>query len=229
VPTTSALVPPVDDSELALTAVELDAGETFAPADGVADTLLFVHEGAGTLAFGNESHSLGHGAGALILASEQATLMAGAAGLAFVRATVGPSADRHAPLGTREVVVQLDGVGSDRATGARSFKILFGPDNGSTRATLFVGFIPPGKAPWHYHLYDEILWVPKGPGRLHVEERVDELETGAAFRLRPRQIHIVENASPGHEMSVLGIFTPAGSPSAAYLRPDRAAADSLAE
>ena len=80
------------------------------------------------------------------------------------------------------------------ATGARSFQILFGPHNGSTRATLFAGFIPPGKAPWHYHLYDEIVWVPEGPGRLHLAEGSEELGAGAAFRLRPRQVHIVENA-----------------------------------
>ena len=59
----------------------------------------------------------------------------------------------------------------EKATRARSFRILFGPHNGSTRATLFAGFVPPGKAPWHYHLYDEIVWVPEGPGRLHLGER----------------------------------------------------------
>ena len=52
------------------------------------------------------------------------------------------------------------------ATGARSFQVLFGPHNGSARATLFVGHLPPGRAPWHYHLYDEIVWVPFGPGRV---------------------------------------------------------------
>ena len=43
------------------------------------------------------------------------------------------------------------------------------------------------------------------------------LEAGAAFRLRPREVHIVENSSPDREMIVIGIFTPAGSPAAAYL------------
>jgi quercetin dioxygenase-like cupin family protein len=94
--------------------------------------------------------------------------------------------------------------------------VLLGPENGSTRATLFLGRIPPGAAPWHYHLYDEIVWVPDGPGRLHVGDRVEELGPGAAFRLRPRELHVVENAGDA-EMTVLGLFTPAGSPSAAYL------------
>jgi hypothetical protein len=37
-------------------------------------------------------------------------------------------------------------------------------------------------------------------------------------------VHIVENSDPVAELAVLGIFTPAGSPSAAYLMPDVAEA-----
>jgi len=165
----------------------------------------------------------------LAIAGEDATLTAGAHSLAVVRATVSAEADRHAPMGPRESVVRLEEAGRNRAASARSFQILFGPHNGSTRATLFAGFIPPGKAPCHYHLYDEIVWVPEGPGRLHLGERVAELEAGSAFRLRPREVHIVENASLDREMMVLGVFTPAGSPSAAYLTPDVAAEYRFAE
>jgi hypothetical protein len=35
-------------------------------------------------------------------------------------------------------------------------------------------------------------------------------------------VHIVENASADRTMTVIGIFTPAGSPSAAYLTEDAA-------
>jgi hypothetical protein len=42
-------------------------------------------------------------------------------------------------------------------------------------------------------------------------------------------VHIVENLDPEHELVVLGIFTPAGSPSAAYLMPDVAAQHMLAD
>ncbi len=102
-----------------------------------------------------------------ILVGEHATLEPGDAGeLVVLQATVGPEADRHAPLGTREVVVDVDAASASQATGARSFRVLFGPHNGSTRATLFVGYLPPGRAPWHYHLYDEIVWIPEGPGRV---------------------------------------------------------------
>ncbi len=136
--------------------------------------------------------------------------------------TVDADVDLHAPMGPRELVVSLDAADTQQATGGRSFEILFGPHNGSTRATLFAGFVPPGRAPWHYHLYDEIVWVPEGPGRLHLAEGDAALESGSAFRLRPRQVHIVENASAA-EMTIIGVFTPAGSPSAAYLTADAAA------
>jgi quercetin dioxygenase-like cupin family protein len=82
---------------------------------------------------------------------------------------------------------------------------------------MFVGYIPPGRAPWHYHLYDEIVWVLRGEGRLHIGDDVEPLPPGVAFRLHPREVHIVENTDPVAELAVLGVFTPAGSPSAAYL------------
>jgi quercetin dioxygenase-like cupin family protein len=132
-------------------------------------------------------------------------------------------------MGRRELSASLDDADSGAATGARSFRILFGPTNGSTRATLFAGFVPPGKAPWHYHLYDEIVWIPEGPGRVHRGGSVEELGPGSAFRLRPREVHIVENTSPDRDLTLLGVFTPAGSPAAAFLTPDVAAEYRFAE
>ncbi len=218
---TDALVPVLDDSPLALSGVHIGPGDSLTVSETAHDSLLYVYEGEGTVRF-DAPHSLTPGTSLLVLAGEHAELSAEGE-LHAILATVGPDADRHAPLGAREHVVRLADAEARRATGSRSFQILFGADNGSTRATLFVGFIPPGKAPWHYHLYDEIVWVPEGPGRLHLGEGTDELGPGSAFRLRPREVHIVENASADREMAILGIFTPAGSPSAAYLAPDVAA------
>jgi quercetin dioxygenase-like cupin family protein len=121
-------------------------------------------------------------------------------------------------------VVALDHVEPGQATGARSFQVLYGPHNGSTRATMFVGYVPPGSAPRHYHLYDEIVWILRGEGRLHLGDEVEALAPGVAFRLHPREVHIVENTQPEAELAVLGIFAPAGSPSAAYLEPHVASA-----
>src|SRR5262245_10575896 len=188
----SELVPAADDSALALSLLELDGSRTLA--DRVRDTLLFVASGAGTLTLGEERHTLSEGSAALVLAGEEAEIVPNG-GLGLLRASIGPEADRHAPLGPREVVTRLDAAASESATGSRSYQVLVGPGNGSTRATLFAGYLPPGRAPWHFHLYDEIVWVRDGPGRLHLAGGVDELDIRSAFRLRPRQVHIVENAS----------------------------------
>jgi quercetin dioxygenase-like cupin family protein len=217
------LAPPLPGSALAAWERRLEAGEGSAVGDPEHDCLLYVFGGSATITIDGRESELERGAAALVLAGEHGELEAGNPGLAALLTTVAPSADRHAPMGRREVTTRLDDGGPERASGARSFQILFGPHSGSTRATLFAGFIPPGKAPWHYHMYDEIVWVPEGPGRLHLEEGTVELRAGSAFRLRPRQVHIVENTSTDREMTIIGIFTPAGSPSAAYLTPDVAA------
>jgi len=217
------LVPSLDGSTLALSSVRIDGGSASSISYSDHDALLYVVDGSGSLSIAGDSCALSDGAACLVLAGEEATLLACGDGLTVLCTTVAPEADRHAALGGRETVTRLDDADSEQATGARSFQILFGPHNGSTRATLFAGYIPPGKAPWHYHLYDEIVWVPTGPGRLHIGETTEELDAGSAFRLRPRQVHIVENLSAADTMTVIGIFTPAGSPSAAYLMPKVAA------
>ncbi len=222
-PRVSRAIAPIADSPLALDQRSLQAGATATIGEPDADTLVYVAAGAGSLALEDATHAVAIRSAALVLAGEEASLAADGTGLELVVMTVGPEADRHAPMGARDVVASLDVSGAQLATGARSFQVLFDATNGSTRATLFAGYIPLGKAPWHYHLYDEIVWVPTGPGRLHTGDAIEELVPGAAFRLRPREVHIVENASSDTELTIIGLFTPAGSPSAAYLMPEVAA------
>jgi quercetin dioxygenase-like cupin family protein len=217
------IVPPLEGSALVLTEVRLDAGEAHAAGDVEHDSLVYVFSGSGILALNGETWPIAAGAGGLVLAGEEARIEAVEGELSALVATAGPETDRHAPIGPRAKVSRPNRAGPEHATGARSFQVLLGPHNGSMRATLFAGYIPPGKAPWHYHLYDEIVWVPEGPGRLHIGDTTEELGSGSVFRLRPRQVHIVENLSADRTMTVIGVFTPAGSPSAAYLTPDVAA------
>jgi quercetin dioxygenase-like cupin family protein len=212
-------VAPRKGSELALETVNVVAGTTHDVGDAGHDVLLFVFAGSATL----EGDPIGVGSAALLLEGEEAVVVAGPDGISFVRATLGASTDLHAPMGQRERIVEIAHVEPGKATGSRSFQVLFGPHNGCTRATMFVGYVPPGKAPWHYHLYDEIVWIWRGPGRYHLADGVEEIDDGSAFRITPREVHIVENTSADRELAILGIFTPAGSPSAAYLMPDIAA------
>ena len=201
-------VPPQRGSELALETLRLGPGEAHEVGDPGHDVLLFVFAGGGELA----AEPVESGSAALLLEGEQAALEAGAEGISLVRVTLGGDTDLHAPMGARERIVPIAAVEPGKATGSRSFQVLFGPHNGCTRATMFVGYVPPGKAPWHYHLYDEIVWIWRGPGRYYLGDEVEPLEDGSAFRITPREVHIVENTSPDRELAILGIFTPPGVP-----------------
>jgi quercetin dioxygenase-like cupin family protein len=213
-----SVIPPLDDSALALSTLEVGAEAALEVNETDVDSLLYVASGTGSLSLDGLTAELGPATAALVLAGEQGVIAADST-LQLVHVTVAAVTDRHALLGDRETVVRVDAGRAQQAFGMRGYQILFGPHNGSTRATIFIGYLPPGRSPWHYHLYDEIVWVPEGPGRLHRHRSAgpEELGSGSAFRLRPREVHIVENASAEEEMTLLGTFTPAGSPSAAYL------------
>ena len=88
--------------------------------------------------------------------------------------------------------------------------------------TQFVGHIRPGRAPDHFHLYDEVGYILAGEGAFHVGDESAPLPPGSCFYLPARLVHSLENFGPG-EMRVLGVFRPAGSPAEAYY-PDGTAA-----
>jgi quercetin dioxygenase-like cupin family protein len=131
----------------------------------------------------------------------------------------GPGCDEHAPLGERTASTPLALDQAESATGSRGFQILLGPETGCPRATMFVGVVPPGAAPWHFHQYDEIVYLLDGTARYHQAGGAQAMQGGSAVRIPPRTVHINENVG-AESMRVLGVFTPAGSPSAAYLADD---------
>jgi quercetin dioxygenase-like cupin family protein len=145
-----------------------------------------------------------------------ATIAGGDPGTTLAVFGAGPTADLHAPLGARGSVAELNLDAAAAATGSRSFQVLLGPGNGCCRATMFVGVVPPGAAPWHFHNYDEIICVLRGEGLYHQASGPQATRPGSVVRIPPRTVHINENRT-AEEMHVLGVFTPAGSPSAAFL------------
>jgi mannose-6-phosphate isomerase-like protein (cupin superfamily) len=108
------------------------------------------------------------------------------------------------------------------ATAGRAFDLFACPDTGCASVTQFVGHIPPGRAPDHFHLYDEVGYILDGEGAFHVGGESFELRAGSCFHLPARLVHALENFGPD-EMHVLGVFRPAGSPAEAYY-PDGTAA-----
>jgi mannose-6-phosphate isomerase-like protein (cupin superfamily) len=113
--------------------------------------------------------------------------------------------------GVLYAVVGLDDVEAGQATAGRMFRLLVP----CSSATQFVGYIPPGRAPDHYHRYDEVVYVLQGTGSLHIDGASAPLRPGSCIHLPATLVHSLENEGPG-EMQVLGVFRPAGSPAEAY-------------
>jgi mannose-6-phosphate isomerase-like protein (cupin superfamily) len=100
-------------------------------------------------------------------------------------------------------------------TADRWYRVLVDDEIGSTQATQFVGSIPPGRAPDHFHHYEEVLFILKGEGRMWAGETNTPIAAGSCIYLPKGQVHCVENTGEG-ELRLLGVFYPAGSPSVRY-------------
>jgi mannose-6-phosphate isomerase-like protein (cupin superfamily) len=190
-----------------------DAGEE--RRDDARDEVLYVLEGSGDAAIGGEATRLEPGTGAFV---ERGTpwRVEAADGLLLLSVLVEDPLDAtssHAvvPAGERGV-----------ATAGREFSLLAQPENGCASVTQFVGYIPTGRAPDHFHRYDEVVYILEGEGGFHVDGVTEPLKPGTAVHLPARLVHCLENYGPG-EMRVLGVFRPAGSPAEAYY-PDGTAA-----
>ena len=95
-------------------------------------------------------------------------------------------------------------------TGDRWYRVLI-----DSEVTQFVGSIPPGRAPDHFHEYEEVLFILRGEGRVWLDDRSSPIEVGSCVYLPQRQVHCVENTGTG-ELRLLGVFYPAGSPAVRY-------------
>jgi mannose-6-phosphate isomerase-like protein (cupin superfamily) len=100
-------------------------------------------------------------------------------------------------------------------TADRWYRVLIDERVGSDQVTQFVGSIPPGRAPDHFHNYEEVLFILKGEGRMWAGESNTPITAGSCIYLPKGQVHCVENTGDG-ELRLLGVFYPAGSPSVRY-------------
>lgn len=100
-------------------------------------------------------------------------------------------------------------------TADRWYRVLVDDEIGSEQVTQFVGSIPPGRAPDHFHEYEEVLFILRGEGRMWAGETNTPIAAGSCIYLPKRQIHCVENTGAS-ELRLLGVFYPAGSPAVRY-------------
>ncbi len=131
--------------------------------------------------------------------------------LDFVTPLTAPAPDSTPP---RSPLVSLANRPA-QPTADRWYRVLVDDEVGSTRATQFVGSIPPGRAPDHFHNYEEVLFILRGEGRMWAGETNTPIAPGSCIYLPKGQVHCVENTGEG-ELRLLGVFYPAGSPSVRY-------------
>jgi mannose-6-phosphate isomerase-like protein (cupin superfamily) len=107
---------------------------------------------------------------------------------------------------------------SDRKTvptADRWYRVLVNEEIGSYQVTQFVGSIPPGRAPDHFHHYEEVLFILRGTGRMWAGTTSTPIAAGSCIYLPKKQLHCIENTGTG-ELRLLGVFYPAGSPAVRY-------------
>ena len=78
-------------------------------------------------------------------------------------------------------------------TADRWYRVLVDDEVGSTQVTQFVGSIPPGRAPDHFHNYEEVLFILRGAGRMWAGETNTPIAAGSCVYLPKGQVHCVEN------------------------------------
>ena len=102
-----------------------------------------------------------------------------------------------------------------RAGKDRVFRYLVHTDLGCRQITQFAGWIPPGKAPFHFHAYEEAIFILQGRGIVHTDHGQGEFAAGSSVYFPAGARHCVENSGDAM-VKLLGAFYPSGSPGAAY-------------
>jgi quercetin dioxygenase-like cupin family protein len=178
--------------------------------DTASDEVLYVLSGAGRFTLDGSEHPVGPGSGAFVAAGAPWLVDADEEVVVLSVLVHDPE-----PAAGRQSVVQIAMGETQAATAGRQFALGVGPAVGCATVTQFVGFIPPGRAPDHFHRYDEVIYILEGRGTLHIGGETSELRPGACVHLPSRLVHALENEGD-EDMLVLGVFRPAGSPAEAY-------------
>jgi len=171
-----------------------------------ADEVLYVLEGEGRIEIGGEEHELRPGV-AVFAARGARWSASGARAISVLVHDPEPSSG-HAVLDLAEAE-------RGSATAGRQFILGATPEVGCASVTQFLGLVPPGRAPDHFHTYDEVITVLEGEGVFHTEGEEMQLGPGSVVLLPARQVHCLENTGAS-ELRLLGVFRPAGSPAEAY-------------
>jgi quercetin dioxygenase-like cupin family protein len=180
--------------------------------DTEADEVLYVLDGEATAKIESVEHELGPGTAVFV--ARGTIWSVDEVGADSFRA-LSVLVHRPEPATAGHAVVALPSDATHGATAGRQFTLGVTPEAGCVSVTQFVGYIPVGRAPDHFHTYDEVVYVLEGEGSLHIAGESAPLRSGSCIHFPARLVHAIENDGPG-VMQVLGVFRPAGSPAEAY-------------
>jgi mannose-6-phosphate isomerase-like protein (cupin superfamily) len=191
------------------------------------DEVLYVLEGCGTIFLDGRAQPIAPEMGVYIKPGETVTVEnLRAAPLVFISSRC-PEPDRQfemvAALTTPEKSAAAPKIAplvrlADRKalpTADRWYRVLVDEEIGSLQVTQFIGSIPPGRAPDHFHKYEEVLFILRGEGRMWAGQTNTPVAAGSCVYLPKGQLHCVENTGDT-ELRLLGVFYPAGSPAVRY-------------
>jgi quercetin dioxygenase-like cupin family protein len=173
-----------------------------------ADEVLYVLDGSGSAQIDRHEHALAPGTALFVARHTPWELDGEVRAVSVLVHDAKPSHVSHA-------VVDLDAVETGTATAGRQFLLGVTPESGCASVTQFVGLVPPGRAPDHFHTYDEVIYVLDGEGTLFIGGEEAELRPGSCVHLPARLVHCLANTGET-ELRLLGVFRPAGSPAEAY-------------
>ena len=175
---------------------------------GEADEVLYVLDGAGSATLGGEPHDLHPGTAIFVARGHEWSAEGDGRALSVLV---------HEPASAARSYAVLDLTEAERgsATAGRQFVLGATPEVGCASVTQFIGLVPPGRAPDHFHTYDEVIYVLEGTGILQAGGEQAPLRAGSCVHLPARLVHSLANTGDD-ELRLLGVFRPAGSPAEAY-------------
>ncbi len=172
------------------------------------DEVLYILDGSGSATIDGHRHELGAGTALFVACGTPWSAAGDARAVSVLVHDPRPACSTHA-------VVDLTAVEAGKATAGRSFLLGATPEVGCASATQFIGLVPPGRAPDHFHRYDEVIYILDGEGLLEIGGEQAPLVPGTCIHLPRTLVHCLANTGD-RELRLLGVFTPAGSPAEAY-------------
>jgi len=212
---------------ISLSTLEVGPGASAAWQNGACDEALFVVEGHGHVVLGGERRPVGPLTGIFVRPDETVTVEnSSQTPLTLLDSRCpdpGPdyrirepeTTPARASRNALSPVVRFEDQPTERAGDGRWFRVLVDAKTGCEQTTQFVGFIPPGRAPDHFHEYEEVACILAGEGRLWSGRQSHPIAAGTCLYLPRRQPHCLENTG-SDPLQLCGLFYPAGSPAVRY-------------